>query len=45
MTSPLWALDAVEQITAGRFQEDLCLEAAAAIEARAPMATPIDPRQ
>jgi amidase len=32
------------QITAGRFREDLCLEAAAAIEARAPMATPIDPR-
>ncbi|HSE03853.1 MAG TPA: amidase [Methylomirabilota bacterium] len=33
------------QITAGRFREDLCLEAAAGIEARAPMATPIDPRQ
>jgi amidase len=32
------------QITAGRFREDLCLEAAAAIEARAPMPTPIDPR-
>jgi Asp-tRNA(Asn)/Glu-tRNA(Gln) amidotransferase A subunit family amidase len=32
------------QITAGRFREDLCLESAAAIEARAPMATPIDPR-
>jgi amidase len=32
------------QITAGRFREDLCLDAAAAIEARAPMATPIDPR-
>jgi amidase len=32
------------QITAGRFREDLCLEAAAAIEARAQMATPIDPR-
>ena len=32
------------QITAGRFREDLCLEAAAAIEVRAPMATPIDPR-
>jgi len=32
------------QIAAGRFREDLCLEAAAAIEARAPMATPIDPR-
>jgi amidase len=28
------------QITAGRFWEDLCLETAAAIEARAPMATP-----
>lgn len=33
------------QITAGRFREDLCLEAAAAIEARAPMATPIDPSE
>ena len=32
------------QIAAGRFREDLCLEAAAAIEARAPMATPIDSR-
>jgi hypothetical protein len=32
------------QITGGRFREDLCLEAAAAIEARAPMATPIEPR-
>lgn len=32
------------QITAGRFREDLCLEAATAIEVRAPMATPIDPR-
>ena len=32
------------QITAGRFREDLCLEAAAAIEARAQMTTPIDPR-
>jgi amidase len=32
------------QIAAGRFREDLCLEAAAAIEARAPMATPIAPR-
>jgi amidase len=32
------------QITAGRFREDLCLDAAAAIEARAPMPTPIDPR-
>jgi len=32
------------QITAGRYREDLCLDAAAAIEARAPMATPIDPR-
>ncbi len=37
-------LPAGVQITAGRFREDLCLEAAAAIEARAPMATPIDPR-
>jgi amidase len=32
------------QITAARFREDLCLDAAAAIEARAPMPTPIDPR-
>jgi hypothetical protein len=32
------------QITAGRFREDLRLEAASAVEARAPMATPIDPR-
>src|SRR5258705_13449853 len=32
------------QITAGRFREDLCLEAADAIEARAPMPPPIDPR-
>jgi amidase len=32
------------QITAGRFREDLCLDAAATIEARAPMPTPIDPR-
>jgi amidase len=32
------------QIVAGRFREDLCLEAAAAIEARAPMPTPLDPR-
>jgi amidase len=32
------------QIIAGRFREDLCLEAAAAIEARAPMPTPLDPR-
>jgi amidase len=32
------------QITAGRYREDLCLDAAAAIEAHAPMPTPIDPR-
>jgi amidase len=32
------------QITAGRFREDLCLDAATAIEARAPRLTPIDPR-
>jgi amidase len=32
------------QITAGRFREDLCLDAAAAIEACTPMPTPIDPR-
>lgn len=31
------------QITAGRFREDLCLDAGGAIEARAPMPTPIDP--
>ena len=37
-------LPAGVQITGGRFREDLCLEAAAAIEARAPMATPIEPR-
>jgi amidase len=44
---PTGAVDGVPmgvQITAGRFREDLCLDAAAAIEARAPMATPIDPR-
>jgi amidase len=32
------------QIMAGRFREDLCLDAAAAIEARAGVFTPIDPR-
>jgi len=32
------------QITAARFREDLCLDAAAAIEARAGVLTPIDPR-
>jgi amidase len=32
------------QVTAGRFREDLCLDAAAAIEAHAPMPTPIDPK-
>jgi amidase len=32
------------QITAGRHREDLCLDAAAAVEAAAPMPTPIDPR-
>jgi amidase len=32
------------QLIAGRFREDLCLDAAEAIEARAPMPTPIDPR-
>jgi amidase len=31
------------QITAGRYREDLCLDAAAVIEARAPMPTPINP--
>jgi len=31
------------QITAGRFREDLCLATAAAVEAAAPMPTPIDP--
>jgi len=32
------------QLIAGRFREDLCLDAAEIIEARAPMPTPIDPR-
>ena len=32
------------QITAGRHREDLCLDAAAAVEAACPMPTPIDPR-
>jgi amidase len=32
------------QITGGRYREDLCLDAAAAVEAAAPMPTPIDPR-
>jgi amidase len=32
------------QITAGRGREDLCLDAAAAVEAAAPMPTPIEPR-
>jgi amidase len=32
------------QITAGRFREDLCLDAAAAVESTVPMPTPIDPR-
>ena len=32
------------QLIAGRFREDLCLDAAEIIEAQAPMATPIDPR-
>lgn len=32
------------QIVATRFREDLCLEAAEIVEARAPMPTPIDPR-
>jgi len=33
------------QIVGPRFREDLCLAAAAAIEARVPRITPIDPRQ
>jgi amidase len=33
------------QLVAGRFREDLCLDAAEVIEARAPMPTPIDPRR
>lgn len=33
------------QVIAGRFREDICLAAAAVIEARAPGLTPIDPRQ
>jgi amidase len=32
------------QVVAGRFREDLCFDAAEAIEARAAMPTPIDPR-
>jgi amidase len=32
------------QLIAGRFREDLCLDAAEAVEVRAPMPTPIDPR-
>jgi amidase len=32
------------QLIAGRFREDLLLDAAAIIEARAPMPTPLDPR-
>lgn len=32
------------QILAGRFREDLCLDAAEIVEARLPLATPIDPR-
>ncbi len=32
------------QLVAGRFQEELCLTAGEAIEARQPVATPIDPR-
>ena len=31
------------QITGGRYREDLCLDAAAVVEAAAPMPTPIDP--
>jgi amidase len=37
-------LPQVVQIIGPRFREDLCLDAAAAIEARAPRLTPIDPR-
>lgn len=33
------------QLIAGRFREDLCLDAAEIIEARAPMPTPVDPRR
>jgi amidase len=32
------------QITGGRAREDLCLDAAAAVETACPMPTPIDPR-
>lgn len=32
------------QVVAGRYREDLCFEAAEIIEARAPVLTPIDPR-
>jgi amidase len=31
------------QIVSGRFREDLCLDAAEAIESRAAVSTPIDP--
>ncbi|WP_219468955.1 amidase [Nonomuraea rhizosphaerae] len=37
-------LPQVVQIVGPRFREDLCLDAAAAIEARAPRLTPLDPR-
>ena len=33
------------QVIAGRFREDICLAAAEVIEARAPILTPIDPRE
>jgi amidase len=32
------------QVVAGRYREDLCLDAAEIIEAHAPVLTPIDPR-
>jgi amidase len=32
------------QILGRRFREDLCLDAAGVIEARAPVLTPLDPR-
>jgi amidase len=32
------------QLVAGRFREDLCLDAAEIVEARAAMQVPIDPR-
>jgi amidase len=46
LSAPLGSVDGVPigvQLTAGRFREDLLLEAAEVLEARHPSATPIDP--